>query len=153
MVHISLVAAISKMKVWSTWTIWRRWWTVWLVLMARVSGGAIGDGGTWQFREVFHLFRDSEVTNQKKGKPTLCRIAVWRLVKPWLHLEWQEDPEISSVVPQGNLPVFHPCSAATLLLCTAELCTLFGQQDTFQSLKCRGIRDTLGQWAPQLVRG
>lgn len=29
----------------------------------------------------------------------------------------------------GNLPIFHPCSAATLLLCTAELCLLFGQQE------------------------
>ncbi|CAJ1329593.1 unnamed protein product [Effrenium voratum] len=29
----------------------------------------------------------------------------------------------------GNLPIFHPCSAATLLLCTAELFTLFGQQE------------------------
>lgn len=29
----------------------------------------------------------------------------------------------------GNLPVFHPWAAATLLLCTAELCTLFGQQE------------------------
>eukprot|EP00439_Symbiodinium_sp_Y106_P071303 s715_g12.t2 len=29
----------------------------------------------------------------------------------------------------GNLPIFHPSSAATLLLCTAELFALFGQQE------------------------